>query len=149
MTVDAAPTTTPAAHLPARRGVSRWYAAALAIVGVSTMVFVVANHHIVGDAVRALGRFGPRTIVAAVALVLAGITTRGVQAYVAYRSLGMPARLSTMIRLSAASHAVGKVTKSGGVAGLVPYCGDARRNGRHLGPVVGAYVCMQATSAVA
>jgi uncharacterized membrane protein YbhN (UPF0104 family) len=134
---------------PLPRTGRRVQAVALAVVAVSTAIFVLTDHRYVGAGVRALSSLGPSTLVFALAVVVAGIMTRGVHAYVAYRMFGMPTRLGTMVRVSASSHAVGKVTRSGGVAGLLPYYSEARRSGRPVGPVVGAYACMQATTMIA
>jgi uncharacterized membrane protein YbhN (UPF0104 family) len=138
-----------AGDVPRSRTFRRVQAVTLLVVAVSTAIFVFTDHRYVVAGVRALSSFGPPTLVAAVTVVVAGVMTRGVHAYIAYRMLGIPARLGTMVRVSASSHAVGKVTRSGGVAGLLPYYGEARRSGRQVGSVVGAYACMQATTVIA
>src|SRR5262249_52209407 len=123
---------------------SRWHAVAVGLIVLSTSWFVVGSRHGLVGGLSAFASLGPGVVALALAVVALGIATRGVLAFVASRIVGVPTRLAPMVRLSAASYAAHKVTKSGGLAGLVPYVGDAHRRGHGVGPVLGAYVCMQA-----
>jgi uncharacterized protein (TIRG00374 family) len=114
-----------------------------AVLGLSIVWFVAAQSGDLSSAVARLASLGPATLPAGLGLVVLGILTRGVQARAAYRFLGLPARLGPMVELSASSNATGKVVKSAGVAGLVPFLTDARHRGHSRAKVVAAYVSIK------
>jgi len=96
-----------------------------------------------GDLLPAIGNvvsMGPQVLPIALALVLLGVVNRGLQARASFRLVELPASLSTMTSLSAASYATNKVVKSGGAAGLVPYFAHAEREGHCRARVAAAYI---------
>src|SRR3954451_6310131 len=121
----------------------------MGLTGISVVWFVVSKWRDMETGLARMIALGPVIGLLALGIVALGVVMRGVQAVVAYRIVGVRVGLPPMVRLSAASYAANKVTKSAGLAGLMPYYGDARRRGRTAGHVVGAYVCMQLAGTVA
>src|SRR3954463_16527834 len=106
---------------------------ATVLVAVSAVGFVVANRGGGIAGMKKVVTLGASTIILAIAVIALGILVRGAQACLAYRLVGLPARLGPLTFVSAKSYAANKVTKSGGLAGLMPHCSNARRQGRNVG----------------
>src|SRR4051794_39951216 len=101
------------------------------------------------SALAAVGRVPPRLIPVAFAFLFVGCLIRGLHARAAFRMLELPASLGAMTGMSASSHAVNKVVKSGGVAGVAAYLNEARHRRLDRSRVVGAYVAVRLSDSLA
>jgi uncharacterized membrane protein YbhN (UPF0104 family) len=102
--------------------------------------FVVAHADGFLPAFGKVVSLGPTALPVGLALVLAGVINRGLQARASFQLVELDAPLAPMVKLSSMSYATNKVVKSAGAAGLVPYLAHADQSGHSRARVTAAYV---------
>jgi uncharacterized membrane protein YbhN (UPF0104 family) len=124
----------------ARRRRLRWQAAGLVLLAVFLVVFVIANHDDIPEAWRQIRHADVVWLAVAVALSLAAPFTISMVHIASQRSVGLHLDASRGVRLGFVAYFLNLVTKSGGMAGLVPFLVDSNRRGRPRGQTIAAYV---------
>jgi uncharacterized protein (TIRG00374 family) len=127
-----------AAH--ARRRRRRWQAAGLILLVVFVAIFVVANHDDIPEAWNQIRDADPIWLAIAVALSFALPLAISMLHVASQRAVGLDLDAKRGVRLGFAAYFLNLVTKSGGMAGLVPFLVDAGRRDRPRGPTIAAYV---------
>lgn len=97
-----------------------------------------SRRHDLAEALRALTGSSPAPIIAAVSLSLVGVLNRASQYRWAHDVAGVATGTRSMVRISAASYALNKVVKTGGVGGLTLFVRNGRRRGHPARSVVAA-----------
>lgn len=103
-------------------------------------VLVLSRRHDLATATGVLTRTAPAPFLVAVALSVVGVVNRAGQYRAAHRVAGASTTLRPMLRISAASYALNKVVKTGGVGGVALFVRHGRRRGHPAGSVVAACI---------
>ncbi|MEZ5407523.1 MAG: lysylphosphatidylglycerol synthase domain-containing protein [Acidimicrobiales bacterium] len=128
----------------------RWlHRLGVVLVAALAVVFLTANRSQGPAAWRAARGADPVPLAAAAALSLARLAGEGQMQRVSQRSLGLDLGRASAVRLGAAAHFLNAIVKSGGMAGLAAYSGDAHRRQASQGRVAVAYVVAMAVGDLA
>lgn len=109
-----------------------------------SVAFLVANRSQAPAVWRAVKGADPGPLALAAALSLARLAAEGQMQRASQRSLSLDPGWAAASRLGAAAHFLNAIVKSGGMAGLAVYSGDAHRRGEPQGAVAVAYVVAMA-----
>lgn len=139
------PALIPAAGPRARRWHRFWVTAVVALAA----VFVAANRSQAPAAWRAANGADPALLAVAAALSLVRLAGEGQMQRASQRAVRLNTGRAAALRLGAAAHFLNAIVKSGGMAGLTVYSGDAHRRGLPQGTVAVAYVVTMALADLA
>ncbi len=122
-------------------GTHRCRTLTLTVVSIALLAgLAFSRRHDLAEALRALTGSSPAPIIAAVSLSLVGVLNRASQYRWAHDVAGVATGTRSMVRISAASYALNKVVKTGGVGGLTLFVRTGRRRGHSARSVVAACV---------
>ena len=126
---------------PRTRWLHRFWVVMVAALAVA---FVVANRSQAPAAWRAATGADPVLLAVAAALSLVRLAGEGQMQRASQRSVHLDPGRAAALRLGAGAHFLNAIVKSGGMAGLAVYSGDAHRRGVSQGAVAVAYVVAMA-----
>lgn len=114
----------------------------------ASAIYVATKTDLLGS-IATVRDLDPSMMAAACLATLAAVVNRGFLHHESRSLHGVEHDLGQEIRMSAASLALNKVVKSGGLAGLAFYIRCARRDGAAVGPVTRAFIVVGAAAHVA
>jgi len=137
----AVPTIGPTRGSTRSAGTHRCRTVTLTVVSIALVAgLVVSRRHDLAEAIRTLTGSSPAPMIAAVGLSLVGVANRASQYRRAHHVAGIATGTRSMVRISAASYALNKVVKTGGIGGITLFVRNGRRRGHPARSVVAA--CM-------